>query len=254
MTPWLACPDPRPRARLRLVCFPHAGGSAAFFHRWGRALPDIEVHAVRYPGRADRSAEPPATDVLQLAHDTAQAVLAGVDGPVALFGHSLGATVAFETARALRAEGAEPVHLFVSGSRAPHLPPSDLAHRAARDDAGILATLRELGGTDDRLLNTPLFRDVVLPTIRGDFHLADTYRHHPAAPLSCPLTALVGDTDPEVSAADCAAWSPLTRGPFTHQVLPGDHFYLAAEPPFPVLLDRLSTTGAEPWAHDGCRR
>ncbi|MET8813817.1 alpha/beta fold hydrolase [Streptomyces sp. NPDC004549] len=235
MTSWLTCPAPRPGARLRLVCFPHAGGTASFFRRWGAALPDIEVHAVRYPGRADRITEPHPGSLFELAREAAHAIRTTLDGPVALFGHSLGATAAFETARVLRDDGAEPVHLFVSGSRAPHLPGSDITRRAARDDAATLSVLRELGGTDEEFLATPLFRELVLPAVRGDFRLADTYRHHPAVPLGCPLTALVGDTDPEVSEADCAAWASHTHGPFTHHVLPGDHFYLATDPPFALV-------------------
>ncbi|MFD7626286.1 thioesterase II family protein [Streptomyces sp. NPDC059851] len=123
---------------MRLVCFPHAGGSASFFHHWGKALPAFEVHAVRYPGRADRVTEPHPADLLQLAREAADAIRTTLDGPIVLFGHSLGATAAFETARALRDAAAEPAHLFVSGSRAPHLPGTDITRRAARDDTGLL--------------------------------------------------------------------------------------------------------------------
>jgi len=232
---WLDLPVPRPDARLRLVCLPHAGGSAAFFRDWGARLPGLEVHAVRYPGRAERIDEPAPDDLVRLAGDIAGAV--APLAPLALFGHSLGAAVALETARALDAGGVAVTHLFASGSRTGPLPAPDPDPPSAGDPATV-ARLIELGGTDPALAADPSFQELVLPYVLGDsrmFHAyAGAYRPEPV--LRCPVTTIVGDADPN---ADRRPWRQLTTGGFREQVVAGDHFYLRARPPYGLLLDSL---------------
>ncbi|MGW5049828.1 thioesterase II family protein [Actinokineospora sp. NPDC004072] len=238
MSGWLHCPTPRPSARVRLVCFPHAGGAASFYRDWGGRLPDdIEVHAVRYPGRAERIDEPCATDLRALADDIAAAVAAVADRPVALFGHSLGAAVALETARSLAARGVQVVHLFASGSRDGDLP--DLAEPSDDDDADMLRML-ELGGTPPELAADPDFQELVLPYVRADSRLFHGYAHRADPALPCPVTAIAGDADID---ADRRPWRELTPA-FQQHVVPGNHFYLIENPPLALITTTLTRSGA----------
>ena len=228
MPGWFRCFDARPFASTRLICFPHAGGSAVFFRPLAKAAPPgLEVHAVQYPGRADRLKEPLIDDARRLAAAVADALAPLPPVPVALFGHSMGTIVAYETARLLTARGTPPAHLFVSAS--------DVVPRGGRrggethhdkDDDALMATLARLGGTDVRLLADPQIRGVVLPYVRNDFRLVAAYRHESGPLLDCPVTAFTGDADPVVEPEDMAGWARTTSGGFTLRVLPGDHFYL----------------------------
>lgn len=240
---WLQCLVEHPDPRRRLVCFPHAGGSAQFFRDWGRLLPEYEVYAVRYPGRAERIDEPLAEDLSQLARDIADAILPLAEYGVVLFGHSMGAAVALETARSLESRGIVPVHLFASGSRDAPCPPFAGADAAEIDenDAETVARLIELGGTDPELAADPVFQELVLPYIKADTRMFHAYSMGPQPVLHCPVTAIVGDADDD---ADLRPWSQLTDGPFRQLTVSGDHFYLLAEPPLPELRRSLDTTPA----------
>ncbi|MFD9945743.1 thioesterase II family protein [Nonomuraea sp. NPDC059023] len=218
------CYDVRPGAALRVFCFPHAGGSAAFFRLWHRGTPGAEVRAVQYPGRADRSGEPFAESVALLAKQVAEAMTPLLDRPAVLFGHSLGALVAYESARELRTRGRGVAALVVSGRHAAHERLAVSAHLGSDDE--LAAELGRLGGSDPELLEDPVIRELVLPAVRNDYRLEETYRHRHDAPLDCPVLALVGADDPEVSAEQAARWAELTSGGFTLRTLPGDHFYL----------------------------
>ncbi|MFD5141832.1 thioesterase II family protein [Streptomyces sp. NPDC058401] len=235
----LRCAAPDPDARVRLVCFPHAGGSAAFFRDWGAALPGIEVHAVCYPGRAERIAEPPSTDLRQLAHEIADAVAELADRPVALFGHSMGAPVALETAAALEARGIDPVRLFASGSRnAPYPPSGDGSDTDDEDtdDAAVIEHLLTLGGTDPELAADPEFQELVLPYVRADGRAFRTYVPRPDLSVRCPVTTVNGDADAD---ADLRPWAELTRGGLREHEMPGDHFYLVPAPPHALIRQAL---------------
>ena len=228
---WLQCALPRPDAPARLVCFPHAGGSASFFRAWGEHLPGMSVHAVRYPGRAERIAEPPAEDLRLLAEGVADAVASIADRPLVLFGHSMGAAVALETARSLAARGVAVAHVIASGSRDGALPGPD---ELGDDDPGDAETIRQLlerGGTDPELAADPAFQELVLPYVRADGRMFHSYVHRAEPALPCPVTTIVGDADPD---ADRRPWSGLTPA-FRERVVAGDHFYLLAEPPFALV-------------------
>src|SRR3954469_3637770 len=183
---WLRCPTPRPWATTRLICFPHAGGSAVAYRSWTPS-PAVEVHAVQYPGRADRIREPFVTDARQMAKLIVAALAPRQDRPMALFGHSMGALVAYETALLLEAQGMPPVHLFVSGTRPPHFR-GDRDEVSTRTDAGVIAALDELGGSDMEALRDPELRELVLPYIRADFKLVETYEQAPGSRLTVPVT------------------------------------------------------------------
>lgn len=232
---WLICETPNPRAALRLVCFPHAGGSASFYRQWADSLPDAEVYAVQYPGRATMFHMPPAEDLCELATGIAQAIRCLTDRPLALFGHSLGAPVALETARELGRLGVEVAHLLVSGSRDAPLP---VAEESYDDDPDrVLSQLVELGGTDAEMASDPVFREIVLPYLIADGRMFHNYNMAPGPLLGCPVTAVVGDIDDH---ADRRPWSRLSEGSFRQVRVPGDHFYLIEEPPYAVIREALS--------------
>jgi surfactin synthase thioesterase subunit len=224
----------------RLVCFPHAGGSATYYLATSRALtPDIDVVAVQYPGRQDRRDEPCLTDIGSLADHIVTALGSQSPAPTALFGHSMGATIAFEVARRLERDGVEPVTMFASGRRAPSCVREESVH--LRDDRGVLAELRSLGGTDATLLADADIRSMILPAMRGDYRAIERYRWVPGPPLRCPVVALVGDNDPQVSPSEARAWGDHTAAEFVLRTFRGGHFYLDAhaEAILREITDRL---------------
>ncbi len=226
---WFRCPQPRPFAAMRLVCFPHAGGSAVAYRPWSAEVsPALEVHAVQYPGRADRVRDPLIADSGQVSRLIAGAMMPLLDRPVAFFGHSMGAILAYETARILQSRGTRVVHLFASGARPPH-ERGDPRNVADLDDEGVIAEMAELGGTDAELMRDPEMRELIMPYVRNDFRLIESYRHKPGLTLATPITAILGDADPHVSPADAASWAEMTDAGFAQKVLPGDHFYLVPQ-------------------------
>ncbi|MFF3941708.1 thioesterase II family protein [Streptomyces phaeofaciens] len=226
MSDWFRCFEERTSAATRLICFPHAGGSAVFYRDWHRlASPAVEVHAVQYPGRADRLRDPLIGDARRLAETVTRELRPLLDRPVALFGHSMGSLIAYETARLLTAAGTPPVHLFVSGGSAAH-DPGRLVDRVAQAPEEVLvAKLRLLGGTETEALANAELRSLVLPYLRNDFAVVESYRHLPGPALTVPVTAFAGAEDPVVRPEGVARWAELTSGDFTCHVLPGGHFF-----------------------------
>jgi pyochelin biosynthetic protein PchC len=238
---------PRPDAAVRLVCFPHAGGAAPSFRHLAELLPpQVELTAVQYPGRQDRYQVPLATDLGQLVAEIHPEVAARLDRPTAFLGHSMGATVAYETARQLRPRFPSPLlALFASARKAPdRCRPTGLDF--AHDDEAVRRFIRQLGGAGADRLDDPELWELILPMLRGDFLLADAYRHRPGAPLSCPLIALSGDGDDRFTLADAEHWSTHTIGAFEAHSLPGGHFYTEECPQrlADLLTDALIRHGA----------
>ncbi|MFD8410157.1 thioesterase II family protein [Streptomyces sp. NPDC059650] len=214
---------------IRLVCLPHAGGSASFYFPVSQALsPAVDVLSVQYPGRQDRRHEPGFTDIGAYADALTSALLPWVDRPLALFGHSMGAILAFEVTRRLeRDHGIDPVRIFASGRRSP----SSFRHETVhlRDDDGIVAEMRELSGTDAAILGNEEILRMVLPAIRSDYTAIENYRAAAEDTVKAPVTVLTGESDPRTSSEEADAWEGHTRGAFDIHRFPGGHFFLAQQ-------------------------
>lgn len=224
-TPWIIRSKARPR--LRLFCFPYAGGGASIYRLWSRSLPEeVEVCPIYLPGRESRFSEPGFTDINALARTLADELLPYMDIPFALFGHSMGAEISYVFARHLRdSQGKEPVHMFVSAQRAPQLPPRHAPIHHLPDKEFLDGVFR-LGGTPEAVMQNKELMELMLPTLRADFTLYETYTYTPAAPFECPISAFYGEQDHLVSAEELVAWRKHTLGPFTLTGIPGNHFFL----------------------------
>ncbi|HEX6355195.1 thioesterase II family protein [Actinophytocola sp.] len=222
---WVRRFNPADNAATQLLCMPHVGGSASYFLGVSKALsPDIDVLAAQYPGRQDRWKEPCLTSIDDFADQLVAALEPLTERPITLFGHSMGASVGFEVARRLERSGNTPTALFASGRPAPSRVRRE--HTYLSDDAGLLANVRELGGTDSMVLDDEDIQRMVLPALRADFTAAETYSYEPGPPLSCPIIALTGDNDPRVTIEEAEAWRDHTTAEFELAVFPGGHFYL----------------------------
>ncbi len=245
---WLPPLKPRKDASLRLICFPYAGAGMPAFHAWPGALPEtIELRVVQLPGRGARLRERRFEQVPPLIEALETALLPLLDRPFAFFGHSLGSIVAFEAARKLRARGLSPAHLFVSGNIAPHLPnPAPPIHQLPPD--AFLRELKRLNGMAQAALESKELLEIMLPVVRSDFALLETYYYEAQPPLSCPITAFGGDQDPRTTASGLDGWRAQTLGDFDLVMFPGDHFFLdTARPPLlQALVRRLFKENSSP--------
>ena len=236
-------PDPDSRALARLFCFPYAGSGAAIFRSWSpRLAPQIDVHPVQLPGRENRWMEPAVASLPSLVDALEQALRPYLDRPFAFFGHSMGALIGFELARQLRRHGGPSVlHLLVSGARAPQRKgPFPPLHRLP--DALLVQQLRRLGGTPDDVLRNPEVMSFLLPTIRADLTLCETYVHSLEPPLDCAVSVFGGMHDTIVTYDDLVAWRGQTRGAFSVFLCPGRHFFLhTAEAEMLEIAQRDST-------------
>lgn len=216
-----------PDAEATLVCLPHAGGAPTSFRGWEGLLSSaVDLVAVCYPGRQDRFDEPCITDMATMA-DRVATVLASLAGrPLAVFGHSMGAAVGYEAARLLRARhGIRLAHLFVSGMVPPHRVPEGSCHREG-DDA-LVADILEQGGTDARMLVHEELREILLPAVRADYRLMETYpRVAGDEVLDTPITVYHGRRDADAAPAIMREWQRYTRTPTESRSFPGGHHYL----------------------------
>jgi medium-chain acyl-[acyl-carrier-protein] hydrolase len=230
-------PKPNPHARARLFCFPYAGGTAAIFRGWLSYLPgEVEVCAIQYPGRGSRIAERLLEHVDELVSSSFDELQPFLNKPFAFFGHSMGALVSYEFARRLQGEQRPgPIGLFVSGCTAPHLRASD---RMTYDlpEPEFIAELRELQGTPPEVLENKELMQLMLPMIRADFKVSQTYQYVPGPPLECPIRAFGGLKDHMVTREKVEGWGEHTNAGFRAQMLPGDHFFLNTAQP---LLTRI---------------
>jgi medium-chain acyl-[acyl-carrier-protein] hydrolase len=188
---------------------------------------EVEVCAVRPPGRESRLREPAFTDLVRLAEAVGGAIRPFLDRPFALFGHSLGAWVAFELARWMRGAGFQsPVHLFVSGRRAPRLPSRDTPMHALPDDEFVVQMRQRYGGIPDEVLHDRGLLELVLPGLRGDVTAVETYQYVAGEPLTCPLSAFGGIADARVLPEELGAWCSETSATFRSEMFGGGHFFV----------------------------
>lgn len=223
---WAVTWRPSPQAAMRLFCLPHTGGGAAVYREWADWLaPDVEVVAIRLPGREGRFREPAFAQAEQLVAELTDRIAVLLDRPHAWFGHSMGALLAFETCRALRRRGLpRPTRLVVAGRRAAHLAAWEPPVHAAPEDE-LIERLRLLNGTPPELLDDPAVMRTLLPTLRADFAVSERYAYTSDAPLDCPITALGGTRDPIATFAELAAWDEHTTAGCTVHIVDGDHFF-----------------------------
>jgi medium-chain acyl-[acyl-carrier-protein] hydrolase len=219
---------PEDRPAVRLFCFPYAGGGMSVFRSWPALLPGgIEVYAVQLPGREDRLFEPVVTDLMTVVATVAEEIARQFTGRVALFGHSLGAVMAWEVASRLEHTGRPPVdQVFVSGCRA--LP---VIHEGRRDlhdlpEHELVGELRRMNGTPEEILTNPELLRLLLPAVRADYEMLSGYRYAPGRPPASALTVFGGASDPAVPLEYLYRWQDLAAGPVTVDILPGDHFFL----------------------------
>jgi medium-chain acyl-[acyl-carrier-protein] hydrolase len=248
---WFVRPRKEPQAPIRLFCFPHAGGAASAYHRWGGALP-AEVLAVQLPGREGRLGEQPVDNLDRVVRSIADAIQAddaekGGGRPFAFFGHSMGSLLAYETARELRRRLAlMPVCLFVSGRAAPtHVPDEPMLHRLP-DDRFIEELDRRFNGLPAVLRNEPELMALFLPVLRADLKMLETHAYRSEPPLDLPLYAYGGIDDLRASLTWLEGWSGFTTQWQGARQFAGGHFYLHSPdcPLLAVLSDELETRSA----------
>ena len=228
---WFPVARRRQNPAGRLFCFPCAGGSSTdvIFREWSGAMPDdVELAVLEMPGRARRMTEPLETSLPRLIERLLPVFRACVDRPFAFFGHSLGAVVAYELARALSAARLPgPSLLMVSAKQAPHLPYARKLFDLPRDR--IIGALRELNGTPDEVLRNEELLDIVLATLRSDLRMAFDYRFAGPPLREVPIMAFGGEDDPHVAVESIRAWELHTDAPFRSRIYPGGHFYMQQE-------------------------
>lgn len=243
--PWF--PFSLPDGPTRLYCLPHAGGSASMFVPWSRGLDEVAVRPVEPPGRGTRFGQTPYTRITALVRDLAEAFLAEQhDGRYAVYGHSLGALVAFELLRELRRLGAPaPAHLFVSGCLAPDDPTQDSDPPiGSLSDAQVADVLRRIGGTPEKLLRDKSAMRLVLPPFRADFQLKQSYAFLPQEPLDVPITAIAATADLRVGRAAMQRWERHTTNRFEQLTVAGGHFAVLEQAEATKRIIRRALTAA----------
>lgn len=230
LDPWITFPRRDAGASLRLFVFPYAGGGAAAFRDWHSDLPrGVELCPVQPPGRESRWSEERLTDVGEAVEAARDALLPYLEEkPFVLMGHSLGGVLAFELARRLRSTGGpRPLRLVVSGRSAPHVPPPTPPLHTLPDDE-LLEELRRLGGTPDEVMESPELMELMLPVLRADFTMSETYVYEEGPPLACPISAFGGTEDLLTEPDDVAAWEDYTSQEFRSRLFPGGHFFVSS--------------------------
>ena len=242
------------KSSARVYCLPHAGGTPGIFRPSRELLPpEIEVRIVEYAGHGSRLGEPLLDTIEQIAGSVADVVAAEPSVPYALFGHSMGSLVAFETCHVLAARrAAMPGLLIVSGHRPPRAPRSTpLMHDASH--AQFIAHLDELGATPPEVFNSPDLLELVLPVLRADFRACETYTPRDRPKLHLNIAAYGGLDDADTSRDDLLGWQLETTGECVVRMFPGGHFFVSDCPDrFVAILERdllaaLATERAKPY-------
>ncbi|MBD2772638.1 thioesterase II family protein [Iningainema tapete] len=212
---------------MRLFCFPYAGGSSLIFRTWSNSLPkNVEVCPIELPGRGKQMKLAPLSRLEPLLGFLEDAIVPYLDKPFAFFGHSMGALISFELARLLRKKyHIEPVHMFVSGRRAPQIPnPDPPIHTLP--ELEFIEKLCRFNGTPQAVLENAELMQLLIPILRADFAVLETYVYNAEPAFDCPITAFGGLQDSEASRDEIEGWEKQTNATFSLQMFPGDHFFL----------------------------
>lgn len=223
---WIVRYRPNAQARLRLFCFPYAGGRASLFRSWVDALPaEIDLCGIQLPGREDRLSEPAYTRLAPLLQTLAEAIAPYLDRPFAFYGHSMGALISFELARQLRrSSDRHPAHLYLAAYRAPQLPNPNI--KIYHLPPEVFKVVLRADGIPETLLQNDELMQIMLPTLRADYELCDTYEYREEPPLTCPMALFGGLDDVRVRQSDLQAWQQHTSAPQSLLMLPGSHLFL----------------------------
>lgn len=224
---WIQQPKPNTHAALRLFCFPFAGGSAQSYRAWPEGLPSaVEVCPIQLPGRETRMRETPFNNVEPMLDELMPALHPYLDKPFVLFGHSMGAIIAFEVARKLhRAQLSLPECIIVSGRVAPHIPiPRPPIHSLPQ--AEFVDALKALNGTPKEVIENGALMELITPLLRADLAVHENYTYREEPPLPCDIVALGGLQDAEANRDAIEAWRRHTSGKFVRRMFPGDHFFI----------------------------
>ena len=224
---WISCPKPNPQAKLRLFCFPCAGGTTSAYSKWYNYLPtDIEINLVQLPGRSHRIEEPPFTNFLPLVKTLTSEIKPYLNKPFAFFGHSMGATLAFEIIRQLRRENHQiPIHLFAAACPAPHNPIKTFIHKLPETE--FIAELQHrYNAIPQSILKNKELMHIFLPCLRADFTMIETYMYVLEKPLDCPITLFGGLQDKAISINKLEYWCVETNDIFNLEMFTGGHFFL----------------------------
>jgi len=230
---WFTGPRTNANAQLRLFCFPYAGGGTLMYRSWARNLPaTVEICRAQLPGREVRLKEPGFTRLKPLVQELARAIEPYLDLPFAFFGHSMGTLISFELARELRRRrGVMPTNLFMSAHVAPQV-----AHRTGPifnlGESEFIEQIRRLNGTPKEVFEQPELLKLMIPLMRTDFELCQTYAYSAESPLNCAITVFGGLEDRDTAQTDLDAWRTQTTGAFRLYTLPGDHFFIHSSQPF----------------------
>jgi len=224
---WFFCRVPKPRATMRLFCFPFGGGGASVFHSWSDAMrDDVEVRALQLPGRETRFKEPREKDVNNLIKNIAQALAAYQDMPFAIFGYSFGSFLAFEVSRELRRQNMKmPMHLFIAALQAPQTPPA-YPPIAALQDEEFVQKVEYYYQPEGEAWNNLELREFLLPVLKADVALYESHVYREEAPLMCPIDVFAGDEDRATPVELTEPWSEQTTSKMTRHVFKGGHFFI----------------------------
>ena len=228
--PWFHIKKPQPNAKIRLFCFPYAGGSAQIYADWHEYLPQsVEVVAVQYPGRGSRFVDP----LIGSCNDMVKALLPEIaphlNKPFVFFGHSNGGLVSFELAREAQRRGLSgQLHHFLSAKRAINLPPTK-APMHSLPEKEFIEELEHLGGTPPEILEQRELMELFLPILRADFAISETFTYRDDVKLKCEATLYYGEQDVDVPEEDVMAWTNLIDAPITSHKFDGGHFFINSE-------------------------
>lgn len=222
---WLPHSSHQSHARARLFCLPYAGGSAAAFRNWTAGFPsEIQLCPVELPGRGTRFKEPPSHQLMPLAKAVCEGILPYLDRPFAIFGHSMGGRLGFEVCRDLESRfGIHPLMFFAAGATSPETPESNPAHDLP-DDA-LIARLRSMNQSRPGALDHPELLQMIIPLLRADLSVSETYVYQPGPRLMCPVVVMGGISDLETTREGLEGWKKYA-GSFKLKMFPGDHFFI----------------------------